>query len=247
MVGYDSIAPYKKLIVDGLDSLIRSNHSLMSELIKLHINTPKKEWGNFYEAIAQIIGDGNQHPHIRAALIDSTSTFHIAPQLEGIVKSVAEEIGYVPIPEGEGYVGKEPLTAAVDIFIKRIKRGRELLSNLTDYKQLIVDALEGKDVPEERRERHLNYFGGYELVILLYNATSGDKRDSFIKAMGQIIEDDAQSLITRVQVIDLARSWDISELEASVRKIADTPEASEDPLKGVVQGFIFYVEKTRNR
>ncbi len=109
-----------------------------------------------------------------------------------------------------------------------------------NYQKQIIQTLKGEtpefaDTTYERLD-----WSGVEAVLNLYGRTSGPDRDAMIQAMGRIIEEAAQPPELLAQVLLIAASLDIAQIEPAVNKLAATALATEEPVKSAVMNYLAF-------
>lgn len=109
-----------------------------------------------------------------------------------------------------------------------------------NYHDQILLTLKGEtpefaDITYERLD-----WSGVEAVLNLYGRTSGPDRDAIIQAMGRIVEEAAQPPELLAQVLQIAASLDIAQIEPAVKKLAATALATEEPVKSAVTNYLAF-------
>ncbi len=109
-----------------------------------------------------------------------------------------------------------------------------------EYRRAIVDALEGqtdqlRTIPRERLD-----WAGPGALLALYRKTSGNDRVALVRAIGKVIEDHAVRAPIRAELIQIASSLDLAELEPIVRRLRDKPPAAEEPLRSAIANFLAF-------
>jgi hypothetical protein len=89
--------------------------------------------------------------------------------------------------------------------------------------QAIRDALQGqseqlRDIPAARRD-----WAGTGRILHLFESTSGKDRASFIEAVGRIIETHPLPPAGIAELIQIASSLDLAQVEPQVRKLQAQP------------------------
>jgi hypothetical protein len=112
------------------------------------------------------------------------------------------------------------------------------------YYQAIIDTLQGRteelrDIPRER----LDWSASGAVLELLRN-TSGKDRSALIRALGQVIRKHPVPGPAIAQLIHIASSLDLAELEPQVRELQTSPVASEEPVKNAIANFLAYRKLT---
>lgn len=126
---------------------------------------------------------------------------------------------------------------------ERVAPGRRAV--IEGYQQRIVDTLEGKipelrNIPRERLD-----WNGTCVFFSWYGGLSGKDRDSAIKAIGRIIEDSREDPATIAEVVDLATSLDLTQLEPQVKKLQKSPIVKIEFVKEAIDGFFAPIELNR--
>jgi hypothetical protein len=106
-----------------------------------------------------------------------------------------------------------------------------------NYYAEITNTLEGKvpglrDVPAD----HLDWYG-VGAVLELYESTAGSDREEIISAIGKIVEHGRESPMVIAQVLHLAASLDLAQIQPSVERLERTALASEEPVKSAIQTY----------
>jgi hypothetical protein len=109
-----------------------------------------------------------------------------------------------------------------------------------EYCQLIVDTLEGKTPPLRATPAERLDWSGPGALLDAYRKTSGANRSRFIEAIGQVIEDPTASPSVVAQLIQIAYSLDLAQVEPQVRLLEVRPEASTEPLKSAIANFVAF-------
>ena len=86
------------------------------------------------------------------------------------------------------------------------------------YSRLILDTLQGRTselrtIPSERLD-----WAGPGALLDLYRKSSGSDRESLIRAIGQVIEQHAAPAAVIAQLINIASSLDLAQVEPQVRR-----------------------------
>jgi hypothetical protein len=107
----------------------------------------------------------------------------------------------------------------------------------TDYYVAITNALQGnarglEGVPVAR----LDWYGS-GAVLEMYESTAGADREEIIRAMGRIVESGIESPTVIAQVLHLAASLDLAQIQPSVERLERTALASEEPVKSAIQTY----------
>jgi hypothetical protein len=110
----------------------------------------------------------------------------------------------------------------------------------TDFYQAILDTLEGRSdalrpIPPERLD-----WAGPGAFLELYRSTSGSERTALITAIGKVIEDHPAPAPVLAQLIQIASSLDMAEVEPQVRKLRANAIASQEPLHGAITNYLAF-------
>jgi hypothetical protein len=106
-----------------------------------------------------------------------------------------------------------------------------------DYYHDITNALQGnapglKGVPLDR----LDWYGS-SAVLEIYESTSGSDREEIIRAMGHIVESGKESPTVVAQVLHIAASLDLAQIQPSIEKLERTARASEEPVRSAIDTY----------
>ena len=106
------------------------------------------------------------------------------------------------------------------------------------YYATIVDLITGqaprlRSIPFDRLD-----WEGVSAVLALYDQAAGGYRTAMIDAMGLIVEDGRQPAWIVAQVIDLATSLDLAQIQPSIDRLAKSPLASEEPVRGALGNYL---------
>jgi hypothetical protein len=107
------------------------------------------------------------------------------------------------------------------------------------YSESIVRILKGQTAELQEFKERLDWSGS-GAVLEMYNSTSGVEREQFISALGQIIEEGEEPAPVIAQLIHIASSLNITQIEPSIRKLKTRTVASEEPVRGAIQNFLAY-------
>jgi hypothetical protein len=104
--------------------------------------------------------------------------------------------------------------------------------------QAIINALEGqtdqlRDIPAARRD-----WAGTGTVIQLFESTSGKNRAAFIDAVGQVIENHPLAAPTIAELIHIACSLDLAQVEPQVRKLQVQKFAAQEDVKKAITNYL---------
>lgn len=108
------------------------------------------------------------------------------------------------------------------------------------YERAILDALQGQTddlraLPPERLD-----WAGSGALLALYRKTSGSDREALIRAIGQLIEKHPAPPAVIAQLVNLASSLDLAQVEPQVRRLQAEPVAAEEPLKGALTNYLAF-------
>lgn len=108
------------------------------------------------------------------------------------------------------------------------------------YYDKIVMTLKGKtpefkNVPHERLD-----WSGSGAVLDIYEKTSGQERDDIIRAIGQIVAEGKQPPAIIAQVLHIAASLDIAQIEPSVKQLKAQTIASEEPVRSAITNYLAF-------
>jgi hypothetical protein len=108
------------------------------------------------------------------------------------------------------------------------------------YYQAILDTLQGqmdqlRVIPPERLD-----WAGAGALLELFRQTSGNDRSALIRAMGQVIEDHRAPAPVLAQLVQIASSLDLAEVEPQVRKLATQPIAAQEPLRDAINNYLAF-------
>jgi hypothetical protein len=109
-----------------------------------------------------------------------------------------------------------------------------------NFYQTILDTLEGRTdqlskVPRERLD-----WSGPGALLELYRKTSGNDRTALIVAIGEIIYDHVAPAHVLAQLVHIASSLDLSELEEPIRELEGQAVSSEEPLQAAIANFFAF-------
>jgi hypothetical protein len=107
----------------------------------------------------------------------------------------------------------------------------------TDYYHEITNALQGRapgleEVPPDR----LDWYGS-SAVLEMYESTSGLDREEIIHAMGSIVESGNVPPIVVAQVLHIAASLDLAQIQPNVERLGRTALASEEPVRSAMETY----------
>jgi hypothetical protein len=119
------------------------------------------------------------------------------------------------------------------------------MPTVDDYYHAIQDNLRGQTpalraIPPERLD-----WSGPGAVLELYEAASGQDRDNLIEALGKIIEEAKAPPAVLAQVVHLASSLDITQVEPRVRKLQRKRVAAAEPVQSAVINYFAFRQVQR--
>ena len=108
---------------------------------------------------------------------------------------------------------------------------------MANYYDEITNALQGmtqdlRGVPIDR----LDWYGS-SAVLEIYESTSGLDREEIIRAMGLIVESGKESPTVIAQVLHIAASLDLAQIQPSIEKLERTARASEEPVRSAIDTY----------
>jgi hypothetical protein len=110
------------------------------------------------------------------------------------------------------------------------------------YYQAILDTLQAKtDELRSIAPQRLDWTGSGALLDL-YRRTSGDGRGEFIRAIGEVIQDHPAAPAVIAQLVNIASSLDLAELEPKVRKLQSEAFAAQEPLGDAIRNYLAFRE-----
>lgn len=117
----------------------------------------------------------------------------------------------------------------------------------TKYEKLILDTLQGRTeelqgIPPERLD-----WSGPGALLELYDRTSGKDRTEIIRAIGRLIQEHTAPVDVIAQLVDLASSLDLAEVEPNIEVLRTDPVGSKEPLHGAIINFLTYREMQPSR
>jgi hypothetical protein len=111
--------------------------------------------------------------------------------------------------------------------------GNNYYHEITSALQGQIPGLEG--IPSAR----IDWYGS-SAVLELYDSTSGSDREEIIRAMGQIVEAGKEPPIVVAQVLHIAASLDLAQIEPNVARLQHTSLASMEPVKSALRTYTAY-------
>ena len=111
-----------------------------------------------------------------------------------------------------------------------------------NYYTLILDTLEGTSHEFTRAQfsKERLDWAGPGVLLDLFGSTSGDSRKEFIAAIGKILGEHRAKADTLAQLVDIASSLDIAEVQADVESLQKDPISRQEPLHGSVHNYLAY-------
>jgi hypothetical protein len=108
------------------------------------------------------------------------------------------------------------------------------------YYQVVLDTFQGqtddlKPIPRERLD-----WAGPGAMLDLFRRTSGSDRTEIVRAIAQIISDHPAPPAVIAQLVSIASSLDLAEVEPEVRKLQSQPISDKEPLKGAIINFLAF-------
>ena len=106
------------------------------------------------------------------------------------------------------------------------------------HQQAIEEALQGRsdrlrEIPANRLD-----WAGTGTILQLFVSTSGKDRGRFIEAVGRIIEEHALPAAAIAELINIASSLDLAQVEAQVRKLQTQAVAAQDDVKRAITNYL---------
>jgi len=108
------------------------------------------------------------------------------------------------------------------------------------YIEEIVNALLGNTGELAKIPRDRLDWAGPGAVLELYDKASALERDDIILAMGHIILDETLPPHLIAQLIHVAASLDLAQVEVSIRRLEKKAIASEEPVKGAINNYLAF-------
>jgi hypothetical protein len=108
------------------------------------------------------------------------------------------------------------------------------------YFQTVLDTLQGKTqglkaVPQDRLD-----WAGSGALLDLFHETSGEDRSQLIRAIGQVIDKHAGPRALIAQLIHIASSLDLAEVEPQVRALRSKSFALQEPIKSAITNYLAF-------
>ena len=115
-------------------------------------------------------------------------------------------------------------------------RKEEVMPGIS-YKEKIITRLHGdtqelEAIPKERLD-----WTGCGAVLDLYDQTSGREREEFIRAMGKIIEEGKEPPFVIAQVLHIAASMGLSQIEPSVKSLQEKEIAAVEVVRSAIDAY----------
>src|SRR5688500_10974793 len=109
-----------------------------------------------------------------------------------------------------------------------------------EFYQKILDTLQGdtdelRAIPRERLD-----WAGPGALLDLYRKTSGSDRSALTRAVGQVIAEHTAPPAVLAQLIHIAASLDLAEVEPHVRELQAQPIAAEEPLHSAIANYLAF-------
>lgn len=109
-----------------------------------------------------------------------------------------------------------------------------------NYYQAIIDMLQGESdqlrvIPPERLD-----WAGPGALLEMYRKTSGNDRNALIQAMGQVIQNHQAPPSVLAQLIQIASSLDLAEVEPHVRNLRAKVIAGHEPLQSAITNYLAF-------
>ncbi len=102
------------------------------------------------------------------------------------------------------------------------------------YADQIVHALTGA-APHEAQE-----WDGPSKVLSLYDSAAGPDRDAVIRAIGKIIDDADQPAPVLAELVLIASSLDIAQVEPNVQKLAASPLGEDASVRKAINNYLAF-------
>jgi hypothetical protein len=108
------------------------------------------------------------------------------------------------------------------------------------YYQTILDTLQGQTEELRRLPRERMDWTGSGAVLDLLHSTSGSDRTEMIRAIGQVIRKHPISPAAIAQLVNIASSLDLAEVEPELRGLQSTPFGDQEPLRGAIANYLAF-------
>jgi hypothetical protein len=108
------------------------------------------------------------------------------------------------------------------------------------YYRAILDTLQGRTeelrtIPPERLD-----WTGVGALLALIRRTSGKDRTAMIRSIGQVIRNHPASPGVIAELVNIASSLDLAEVEPEVRRLQATPFGDQQPLRDAITNFLAF-------
>jgi hypothetical protein len=108
------------------------------------------------------------------------------------------------------------------------------------YYRAILDTLQGRTeelraIPPERLD-----WTGVAALLALIRKTSGKDRTEIIRSIGQVIRNHTASPSVIAELVNIASSLDLAEVEPEVRGLRATPFGDQQPLRDAITNFLAF-------
>jgi hypothetical protein len=110
------------------------------------------------------------------------------------------------------------------------------------FYQIVVKMLTGQASASGTQRLSLERldWAGVGAVLSLYEQTEGPEREAIIRAIGQIIEDGKQEPFVVAQVLDLASSLDLAQVQTNVQRLSKSASASHEPVQSALANYLVF-------
>jgi hypothetical protein len=109
--------------------------------------------------------------------------------------------------------------------------------NIKDYKETIIKTLRGNTEELIDISDRLDW-DGISAVLKIYRETSGTNRENIIQAIGNIIEEGKADPEILAQVLWIAHTNDLTQLEPQVRKLQKKSVASNEYIDREIDSYL---------
>lgn len=107
------------------------------------------------------------------------------------------------------------------------------------YYSEITHLLRGRTPAFEGTHRDRLDWAGSSALLDLYDKTSGQAREEIIRAMGQIIEENKEPPFVIAQLLHIAASLELSQIQASIERLQAKKPQSVDVQDGIKNYLAF--------
>jgi hypothetical protein len=112
------------------------------------------------------------------------------------------------------------------------------------YYDLILETLQGQTpemraLPPERLD-----WDGPGAFLDLFDRTSGHDRTQLIEAIGLVLRRHNAPVAVLAQLVDIASSLDLAEVEPNVRRLQRLSVGRQEPLRSAITNYLAYRELT---